>query len=118
MKKKLEDTILRPIFTFLLKAMFRVEVKGLENYHAAGDKLIIASNHQSFLDPLLLSVFTPEKPAFAMNVYQANKWYFRWVDIIIKTYKIDPLAPMSLKTLMTDVKKGEKMVIFPVSRHI
>ncbi|MEQ1705735.1 MAG: AMP-binding protein [Rickettsiales bacterium] len=114
--KKFEESFLRPTLTFILKTLYRVEIHGLEHYHAAGDKVVIASNHQSFLDPLLLSVFIPEKPAFAMNVHQANKWYFRWVDLLLKTYKIDPLAPMSMKTMMTDVKKGAKLVIFPEGR--
>lgn len=112
----LEKLLLRPVLTFILKALFNVRVHGLENYYAAGDKVVIASNHQSFLDPLLLSVFIPEKPAFAMNIHQANKWYFCWVDLLLKTYKIDPLAPMSMKRLMTDVKKGAKLVIFPEGR--
>jgi acyl-[acyl-carrier-protein]-phospholipid O-acyltransferase/long-chain-fatty-acid--[acyl-carrier-protein] ligase len=110
------ESILRPTLTFLLKVFYSVELRGLEHYHAAGNKVVIASNHQSFLDPLILSVFIPEKPAFAMNVHQANKWYFRWVDLLVKTYKIDPLAPMSLKKLMTDVKHGAKLVIFPEGR--
>lgn len=116
MLKNFEDSFLRPTLTFILKTLYRVEIRGLENYRAAGEKVVIASNHQSFLDPLLLSVFIPEKPAFAMNIHQANKWYFRWVDLIVNTYKIDPLAPMSLKRLMTDVKKGAKLVIFPEGR--
>ncbi len=111
-----EKLFLRPILTIILKTLYRVQVHGIEHYHAAGDKVVIAANHQSFLDPLLLSVFIPEKPAFAMNVHQANKWYFRWVDLLINTYKIDPLAPMSMKRLMTDVKKGAKLVIFPEGR--
>jgi acyl-[acyl-carrier-protein]-phospholipid O-acyltransferase / long-chain-fatty-acid--[acyl-carrier-protein] ligase len=109
--KNFEDSFLRPTLTFLLKTLYRVEVRGLEHYRAAGDKVVIASNHQSFLDPLLLSVFIPEKPTFAMN-----KWYFRWVDLIVNTYKIDPLAPMSMKRLMTDLKKSGKLVIFPEGR--
>ncbi len=134
----LEKSLLRPVLTFLLKVFYKVEVRGLENYYAACNNInpfekrnepkpdvgknlnqtgiVIACNHQSFLDPLVLSVFIPEKPAFAMNVHQANKWYFRWVDLLLKTYKIDPLAPMSMKSLMTDVKKGAKLVIFPEGR--
>lgn len=114
--KNLEESFLRPTLTFLLKTLYRVEVRGLENYRAAGEKVVIASNHQSFLDPLLLAVFIPEKPTFAMNVHQANKWYFGWVDLLVNTYKIDPLAPMSMKRLMTDLKKSGKLVIFPEGR--
>lgn len=114
--KNFEDSFLRPTLTSILKTLYRVEVRGLEHYRAAGNKVVIASNHQSFLDPLLLSVFIPEKPSFAMNVHQANKWYFRWVDLLVNTYKIDPLAPMSMKRLMTDLKKSGKLVIFPEGR--
>lgn len=113
---KTEQYLIKPALTVILKTLFRIKINGIENYHAAGDRVVIISNHQSFLDPLLLSVFTPEKPAFAMNVHQAGKWYFAWVDLLIKTYKIDPLAPMSLKSLMSDVKKGVKVVIFPEGR--
>ena len=116
MKNALEKYLLKPILAILLRVIFRVRVVGIENYYAAGDKVVITPNHVSFLDPLLLSVFIPEKPAFAMNLYQARKWYFCWLDFLIPLYKIDPLAPMSLKRLMTDVKKGVKLVIFPEGR--
>ncbi len=116
MKQLLEKQLLKPAIVFFLKLLFRVEVRGAENFAAAGDKLVIVANHQSFLDPLLLAVFTPEKPAFAMNLHQARKWYFCWVEWFVRIYKIDPLAPMSLKRLMTDVKNGTKLVIFPEGR--
>ena len=116
MQRKLENNFIKPAIILLLKTLFRVQVKGIENYSLAGDRLVIIANHQSFLDPLLLSVFVPEKPAFAMNLHQARKWYFSWVDWFIETYKIDPLAPMSFKRLMTDVKHGTKLVIFPEGR--
>lgn len=116
MLKNLEQSILKPMLAFLLKIMFSVQVRGLENYYAAGGKVVITSNHQSYLDPLLLSVFIPGKLSFAMNIHQANKWYFRWLDKFMTIYKIDPMTPMSLKRLMVDVKKGEKIVIFPEGR--
>jgi acyl-[acyl-carrier-protein]-phospholipid O-acyltransferase / long-chain-fatty-acid--[acyl-carrier-protein] ligase len=93
-----------------------VEVRGMEHFYAAGDKVLIVANHQSFLDPFLLAVLIPEKPAFAMNVYQADKWYFRWIERIIKLYKLDPSKPMTMKTLIGDVKKGAKVVVFPEGR--
>jgi len=120
MKKIIKKQIFKPVLASILRLLFRVRVLGLENYHEANrladGRMVIIPNHVSFLDPLLLSVFTPEQPAFAMNLYQARKWYFAWVEWLIKIYKIDPLAPMSLKTLMSDVKKGAKLVIFPEGR--
>ncbi len=112
----LDKYLLRPLFTFLLKLLFRIEVTGREHYFAAGDRVIIAPNHQSFLDPFLLAVLTPEKPAFAMNVFQAEKWYFRRLDLLVKLYRLDPSKPMSMKSLIKDVQKGGKVVIFPEGR--
>jgi acyl-[acyl-carrier-protein]-phospholipid O-acyltransferase / long-chain-fatty-acid--[acyl-carrier-protein] ligase len=112
----LDKYLLRPFFTFLLRLFFRVEVTGREQYFAAGDKVIIIANHQSFLDPFLLAVLTPEKPAFAMNVFQAEKWYFRRLDLLVKIYRLDPSKPMSMKSLIRDVSKGGKVVIFPEGR--
>ena len=112
----MREKSLRPILTFLLKLFFRARIQGLEHYAAAGEQVLIIANHQSFLDPLLMAVLLPEKPAFVMNIFQAKKWYFRWVGKVVKLYTIDPSQPMSMKTLMTDLKKGGKVVVFPEGR--
>lgn len=112
----MQEKLLRTLLTSLLKLAFGVRVRGIEHFAQAGDKVLIIANHQSFLDPLLLAVFLPEKPAFAMNVYQADKWYFKWVGKVVKIYRLDPSQPMSMKSLMSDVKKGAKVVMFPEGR--
>lgn len=112
----LEKWLLRPILLLKLKILFRLELKGLQNYYAAGDRVVILCNHQSFLDPLLLAVCMPEKPAFAMNVYQAEKWYFRWTAWIVKRYTLDPSKPMSMKRVIQDLRKDAKIVLFPEGR--
>lgn len=112
----MQEKFARPILTFLLRLLFGLRVHGLEHYKAAGDKLLIICNHQSFLDPLLLAVMIPEKPAFVMNVFQAQKWYFRILNRFVEIYKLDPTQPMSMKSLLTDLKKGKKVVLFPEGR--
>ncbi|MCE2926795.1 MAG: AMP-binding protein [Rickettsiales bacterium] len=112
----LEKWLLRPVLTALLKFFFKIDVRGLSHYHAAGDRVIIIANHQSFWDPFILAVMLPEKPAFAMNVFQAEKWYFRWIEKIVKLYKLDPTKPMTMKSLISDLREGGKVVIFPEGR--
>lgn len=112
----LEKLVFRPILIVLLKLLFRIEVSGLEHYRHAGKRLVIIANHQSFLDPFLLAVLLPDKPAFAMNVFQAEKWYFRGLKRLVKLYALDPLKPISMKTLIRDVEKGGRVVIFPEGR--
>lgn len=112
----MRDKILRQVLIFLVKLLFGAHVRGREHFFTAGDKVLIIANHQSFLDPLLLAIFMPEKPAFAMNVFQADKWYFRWCAKVVKIYRLDPSQPMSMKALLTDLKKGAKVVFFPEGR--
>lgn len=112
----MQESLLRFFLTLLLKLFFRVRVRGLEHFERAGERVIIIANHQSFLDPLLLAVLVPKKPAFVMNLFQAEKWYFRWVEKVTRIYKIDPSQSMSMKRLLTDLKDNMRVVIFPEGR--
>lgn len=40
--------MLKKILHWLLTFLYKVEVKGLDNYRKAGDKVLIISNHTSF----------------------------------------------------------------------
>jgi len=112
----MQEKLLRLVLRFILNVFFGLRVRGMGHFASAGDRVLVLANHQSFLDPLILAVILPEKPAFAMNIFQAQKWYFRWVGKIVTIYKLDPTLPMSMKTLFTDMKKGAKLVMFPEGR--
>lgn len=100
----------------LLKLLYRVEVKGIENYHAAGKRVVIMPNHQSFLDPPLLAAFLPEKPNFAINTLIAQMWIVKRVLFLFNIFKLDPTNPMSAKSLIEFLEKDNKVVIFPEGR--
>jgi acyl-[acyl-carrier-protein]-phospholipid O-acyltransferase/long-chain-fatty-acid--[acyl-carrier-protein] ligase len=100
---------------FLLRALFRVEVRGMENYPMSGRRLVIA-NHTSWLDAALLAAFLPDEPVFAVHTQIAR---MRWVKPflrLVKSYPIDPTQPMLLKTLCASVEDGSVVVIFPEGR--
>jgi len=101
------------IIKCLLKLAFRVKVEGIENYAKLGKRAVILSNHQSFLDPVLLAAFLPEKPSFAINTQIAKMGVVRLVLSVIKVFKIDPTNPMSMKSLIEFVQSDNKVVIFP-----
>jgi acyl-[acyl-carrier-protein]-phospholipid O-acyltransferase/long-chain-fatty-acid--[acyl-carrier-protein] ligase len=111
-----ENYLLRPFLHGLFKLFYRLEVSGIEHYYAAGERCVIISNHQSYLDPLILATVLPQKPAFAINVFQADKWYFKWLDKVARLYKLDPSRPMVMKSLIHDLRKGCKVVIYPEGR--
>lgn len=112
----LEAFFVRPLLVLILRILYRVEVRGLEHARAAGEKVLIVSNHVSYLDPMLVGTFLPQKPAYAINVYQARKWYLRWLGWFFKLYQLDPGKPLSMKTLIQDLRKGARVVIFPEGR--
>ncbi len=105
----------RFLHTFLT-VLFRVEVRGLEHYHQAGDRVLILSNHSSFLDPLLLGVFLPDKITFAINTYISQRWWLRPFLGLSHVFPLDPTHPMSLKALIHHLQHPTKTVIFPEGR--
>src|SRR6266568_1126282 len=62
----------------ILRLMYRPKTKGLENIPAEGPA-IIAANHQSFLDDLLLPLMVKgRKVVFLAKADYFDKWYLRW----------------------------------------
>lgn len=108
---------IRPILRFIFDRLYRVEVKGMENFKNAGDKVVIVANHGSYIDPPLLGVYLSEKIIFAVNTEMFNRWWMRFVVMKVgRGYPIDPNNPMSTKTLINEVRKKRKVAIFPEGR--
>lgn len=105
-------TLLRKIFT----ALYRVEVKGGEHYREAGQRVLIVANHLSFLDAVLLALFLPEKPMFAVNSHIAERWYFKPFLALVTAFPLDPTNPMATKAMIQEIRKNRKCVIFPEGR--
>lgn len=104
--------LLHRLFTFL----YRVKINGVENYHAAGNRVLIVANHTSFLDPLLLGVFLPGKVTFVINTYIARQSWVRPIMTLSQVFIMDPTNPLSSKSLIKFLKQDNKAVIFPEGR--
>ena len=100
----------------LLTLIFKVEVKGLDNYHKAGDRVLIIANHTSFLDPLLLGVFLPDFVTFAINTHISNNRLIKPFLGLANIFVMDPTNPLSLKNFIHFIKQDNKAVIFPEGR--
>jgi len=109
--------MLKLIFRWILTLLYKVEIKGLENYKSAGDRVLIISNHSSFLDPLLLGVFLPDPITFAINTHIAERWWLKPFLSLSNVFPLDPTHPISLKDLIHHLKDHKnKTVIFPEGR--
>jgi len=57
--------------TGILRTVFRARVTGLENFPATGP-VIVASNHLSFLDSIIISAMMPRRVAFLAKAEYVN----------------------------------------------
>ncbi len=112
----LPGALVKSILRMFLQFLYKVEVKGLENYDAAGERVIVVPNHTSFLDGVLLAAFLPGKLSFAMYSGYAKKWWVKPVTLFVEIFAIEPANPFSLKSIIKYVRQDKKMVIFPEGR--
>lgn len=107
---------LKTLGRVLLKILYRVEVRGLENYPKDDTPYVIVSNHVSFLDGPLLMSFLPEMPVFAINTNINKKWWAKVFTQFFEMFPLDPTQPMAVKGLVKMLRSGRKVVIFPEGR--
>lgn len=103
----------RFIVKLVLRLFFRVEVKGWENWLNAGGGVLVAPNYVSFIDPLILAAFLPEKVPFAIERRLTKKRFVRFFLPIADTHILDADAPLTLKYFLSLLKNGGRCVIFP-----
>ncbi|HUK10438.1 MAG TPA: acyl-[ACP]--phospholipid O-acyltransferase [Stellaceae bacterium] len=112
----LPGMLLKAILSVLLRLLYRVEVKGLENVAKAGPRVVIVANHLSFIDGALLATFLPGRPAFAIHTTQARNWWVRPFLGLVDAIPIDPMKPLATKSLIRAVEQERPTVIFPEGR--
>ena len=112
----LPDAVVKAALVVLLRVLYRVEVRGAENFEKAGKRAVIVVNHVSFLDAVLLGAFSPTKPIFAINTHIARQWWIKPFLTIVDGFPIDPTNPMAMKSLIKAVEEGRHCVIFPEGR--
>jgi acyl-[acyl-carrier-protein]-phospholipid O-acyltransferase/long-chain-fatty-acid--[acyl-carrier-protein] ligase len=108
-----------PVMDFLsivFRALYRVEVKGVENLLNAGQNPIIALNHTSFLDAALALSLLPKDPVFAIDSAMAQHWWVKPFLHFTRAMPLDPTKPMATRTLINAVKGGDPLIIFPEGR--
>lgn len=106
-------SILQVIVGWVLRLLFRVEVKG----DAPKDgKLLIVPNHQSFLDGIILGTFLPVEPVWLVHTTIARKAPFKYLLPVIRYKEVDTTSPLVMKQVIAMLEAGEHVCIFPEGR--
>jgi len=108
--------MLKSFLKFIFKTIYRVDVAGMDNYQDAGERIVIVANHLSFLDGLLLALFLPGQPMFAVDSKIATRWYVRLFSRLVRFFPLDPTSPMATKAMIKEIRKDRQCVIFPEGR--
>ncbi len=106
--------LIRPIVAFLSRLLWKIEFRGTENVPEHGG-VIIAANHQTYLDPFWLSLRI-KRP----TRYLAWSAAFRWpiVGKFLTWFGAWPLAlegsdPAAIRRSLQWLRDGGAVVIFP-----
>jgi len=112
----LPETLFKSVIRGVLKALYRVEVKGIENMPQPGERAVVVVNHLSLLDGVLLGAFLPGKPTFAINTQISRAWWVQPFLKLFEAFPVDPTNPMAAKAMVKAVREGRTLVIFPEGR--
>ncbi len=101
----------------LLRALYRPKAIGLENIPSDGPA-ILAANHQSFLDDLLLPLVVPKrKVVFLAKADYFDKWYLRWffkgANVIPVRRESKSDSEAALRAGVQALAEGRLVGIFP-----
>lgn len=98
----------------LFKILFCLEVKGKENIPKKGP-FILASNHTSYLDPVILGVASPRPLYYLAKISLFKNPVFSSFIQILGAIPLerDSSSPYTLRDALKLIKNGHGVVIFP-----
>ncbi|MFO7929723.1 MAG: lysophospholipid acyltransferase family protein [Candidatus Humimicrobiaceae bacterium] len=102
--------ILRSIF----KLLFRVETYNFENIPSQG-KLILCSNHVSYIDPVMIGAFINRYIYFMAKIELFKNRFLSAVVTFLNAFPVNRTATdrSSIRTAVEVLKEGQMLALFP-----
>ncbi|MDY6407395.1 MAG: AMP-binding protein [Pseudomonadota bacterium] len=103
---------IRLILRFLFR-MMKIRVSGFENIPTDLCKGIFVSNHQSWLDPVVLFAFLPQNPVFLLH---PKLYRNRWIQFFMKyaeKIEFNYMDATDVKKVITLINEGKFCLMFP-----
>lgn len=100
---------------WFLRLLYRVEVADLSGGRDY-DRLVIVSNHQSFLDGILIATVLPTAPLWTVHSQIWAKWYIRLMLRRLPVMVVDTNSPGAVRRLLGIIEAGRHVCLFPEGR--
>ena len=108
--------MLGALVRFLLRIIYRVELRGREHYDAAGPRTLILYNPGSILDPLLLAAMLPDRITLLADSALEHKWWMRPVCALTDTQFFDFSSPAATVSLVHALARNGRCMVFHSGR--
>ncbi len=99
--------------------LFRVQIEGRENIPAEGP-FVIAGNHISILDPIMISFITKRPVHFMAKAELFRTGFTKWLFESVKTIKVERGTNdiAAIKKSLGVLKNGEILGLFPEGTRV
>lgn len=104
--------MLGALVRFLLRIIYRVELRGREHYDAAGARTLIIYNPGSILDPLILAAVLPHRVTLLADRALEHKWWMRPVCALADTQFFDFSSPAATVSLVHALARNGRCMVF------
>lgn len=96
------------------KLLFNLQLRGIDRFPKSGGALV-CSNHQSYIDPLLLGGLCNRRMNYLAREDLFDKGFFGWLIRFYDAIPVrrDGMSISGLKETLKRLKRGELVVIFP-----
>ncbi len=98
---------------WLLRILYRLDVRGSL---PSAPKTLVVSNHQSFLDAMILWTCLPSRSLWVVHTQILRQPLFRLILTKVDHIVIDTTNPFSLKSTIEVIESGRPVIIFPEGR--
>ena len=103
-------------FRFIFRTLFRLEVINPQYLKHLPTRMLVISNHQSFLDAAIIAAFLPVKLTFAIDVGMSKKWWVKPFLTLARAFPLDSTNPYAIRNLINLSKTNEPCMVFPEGR--
>lgn len=105
-------TILAPVVKFL----WIKEARGLDNIPREGGA-ILASNHESFLDPILIGAVSSRRVYYVVGERIFDRWWLKWIFQMTGQIRVDRLSKArnagAIRKCLQVLRDEQLLCIFP-----